>query len=152
MRLISTRHVAAALLAAALALPIAASAQTTATPDATTSESRRAQVEQHIADMHATLHITAAQEKAWDTFADVMLGNAQAMDTLLTNNEGKAATQSAEAILQTYADIAQQHAQNVQKLTLAFQALYTSLTAEQKAAADEMFRANAAQRAQKQAG
>ena len=159
MRLITQAALAPAVFALALSLPLAAWAQTTTPKPATTAStetpstdsmtSLRARVEQRIADMHATLHITAAEEKDWDQFADVMLANAQAMDSLLSTNAGKEATQNAEQILQTYAQITQLHAANVQKLSTAFEKLYTSLTSDQKKAADEMFRATAEQREQK---
>jgi len=150
MRLIPKTGLATAMLAAALLLPVAAFA---ATGDSTAADgSRQQKVEQRIADMHATLHITQAQEAQWDAFAQVMLDNAQAMDGLLTRGAGDLATQTAPQILQNYAVITQQHAQNVQKLSAAFNALYTDLTPEQKKAADEMFRSTAVDRQQKAGG
>jgi septal ring factor EnvC (AmiA/AmiB activator) len=154
MRLIRSNLLASAALAAALLLPVASWAQTTATstttaePAAASSTAREQRVEQHIADMHATLHITQAQEKQWNDFAQVMLDNAQAMDALMAKRADPTA-QSAEQILADYAEITQQHAQNVQKLATAFHTLYAGLAADQKKAADQMFRSTAEQREQK---
>jgi protein CpxP len=152
MQIIRSNLLASAALGVALLLPVASWAQTTtAQPAAASSgESREQRVEQRIADMHATLHITSAQEKQWDSFAQVMLDNAQAMDGVM-GKRADPATLSAEQSLAEYAAITQQHAQNVQKLSTAFHMLYGSLSAEQKKSADEMFRSNAEQRDQKAA-
>lgn len=134
------------VLAAALLLPPAVQAQTATQANA--SQSREERVEQRIADMHATLHITPAQDALWNSFAQVMLDNAQAMDSLL-KMEPDPAGRSAEQILDSYAAITAQHAENVKKLSAAFHTLYAQLSAEQKTAADEMFRATAARHAAK---
>jgi len=154
MRLIPTTHIAAAVLAAALAVPVAAWAQTTTTPapvaGAASAESPRQRVEQHIADLYATLQITPAQQKQWNEFAQVMLDNAQSMDMLVTKNRSSMTTANAEETMQNYAAMAKQHEQNVEKLLPAFRTLYASLTPEQKKAADEAFRERAEARDQKQ--
>jgi periplasmic protein CpxP/Spy len=157
MRFITTNHIASAIVAATLSLPVAAWAASDTTPAATTggaavAGSHQEKVEQRIADMHATLHITEAQEPQWDSFAQVMLDNAQAMETVLGKNAGTAPTRTATEIMQSYAEIAAQHAQNVQKLSTAFDTVYAGLTADQQKAADEMFRVKADEHAQKQGG
>jgi hypothetical protein len=156
MRFITTNHIASAILAAALALPVAAWAASDATPAsgeaAMPSGSHREKVEQRIADMHATLHITEAQGQQWDSFAQVMLDNAQAMEALVGKNAGTAAPRTAKEIMQSYAAIAEQHAQNVQKLSTAFDTLYATLAPDQQKAADEMFRVKADEQAQKKGG
>ena len=155
MRLITRTQISTAALALALSLPVAAWAQTTTTAAATTTagpaESREAKVEQRIADMHATLKITKTEEQQWDQFAQVMLDNAQAMDAVVTKDAANTATATAEQALQSYAELTQQHAQNVQKLSTAFSTLYASLTPDQKKTADEMFRSSAERRQEKQA-
>jgi protein CpxP len=150
MRLMTKSYITPALLALALSLPAAAWAQTTTAPATTQpAASIQQKVEQRIADMHATLNITPAQETQWDAFAQVMLDNAQAMQALESKSAGNMATASAVELLQSYSEIAQQHAQNVQKLSTAFGTLYASLTAEQKKSADEMFRSTAERREEK---
>jgi periplasmic protein CpxP/Spy len=153
MRSITTPRLTAALLAVALSIPVAAWAQTTTpTTNGATTLRVRENVEQRIADMHATLHITSAQEAQWDQFAQVMLDNAQSMRAELTKNAANPATQTADQAMQNYAEIAQVHAQNVQKLATAFNTLYASLQPDQKQAADQMFRARASERDQKKQG
>lgn len=160
MRFITTNHITSAILAAVLSLPVAAwaasdtlpaAAQPTATAEPSAG-SHRAKVEQRIADMHATLHITQAQEPQWDSFSQVMLDNAQAMEALLDKKAGASSMLTATEIMQSYAAIAQQHAQNVEKLSAAFDTLYAGLTVDQQKAADEMFRMTAAEHGQKQGG
>jgi hypothetical protein len=154
MRLITTTHITSAILAAALVVPMAAWSQTasTTTAAAEPATSRQAKVEARIADMYATLHITKAEDAAWNQFAQVMLDNAQAMDATISKSDATEATKTAEDILKGYAVVAQQHAENVQKLSAAFGTLYDSLTPEQKKQADEMFRAKAAAHEEKKSG
>jgi hypothetical protein len=161
MRFITTNHITAAILAAALALPLAAwagsdaapaPASTSAAPAEPAAGNHRENVEQRIADMHAILHITQAQEPQWDSFSQVMLDNAQAMEAVLGKNGGTAATRTAKEIMQSYAEIAGLHAQNVQKLSTAFDTLYAGLTADQQKSADEMFRMKAGEHEHKQGG
>ena len=108
----------------------------------------QAKVEQRIADMYATLHITSAQDPQWNAFAQVMLDNAQAMDTELHKNAA-AGKLNAQQQLHAYAEVTQLHADNVQKLAAAFDTLYPSLTPAQQTAADQMFSSAAMERHQK---
>jgi hypothetical protein len=164
MRSFLTNHVATAMLLAALALPAAAFAQTTSpaapqTPPAGTTtpapampmahpmkmmphtaQGAMAQVEKRIAALHSQLHITAAQQAQWDQFAQVMRDNASAFGQAMEDRAGKAKSMSAVDSLQSYAELAAMHAQNVQKLATAFQTLYGTLSDEQMKAADVAFR------------
>lgn len=127
--------VAPAALALALMFSSGAHAQAAAAP-----ESRQAKVEERIRDMYATLHITKAQDAEWNAYAQVMLDNAQAMDAAVQQSGGDRSKLSAAQILDNYAAISAQHAQNVEKLSAAFGVLYAGLSPDQKQAADEMFR------------
>ena len=79
-------------------------------------------VDQHIGALHAELHITPAQQAQWDQFAQVMRDNATAMDQLLEQRATSFASMNAAENMQSYAQIAQQHAQDTEKLATAFQA------------------------------
>ncbi len=153
MRTITATALGAALLAAGTMLPVASWAQTTTTTTTTASaapaSARKAQVEQRIADMHATLHITAAEDPAFNAFAQVMLDNAQAMDAIANKNESDLSMRTAVQSMQQYATVTEQHAQNVQKLSAAFGTLYATLSPAQQKMADEMFRNAATERQQK---
>ncbi len=156
MRTFTATAFGAALLAASTTIPVASWAQTTTSSTTTTTasgtaapeSSRKAQVEQRIADMHATLHITPAEDPAFNTFAQVMLDNAQAMDAIVNRNESDLSMRTAVQTLQQYAAVTEQHAQNVQKLSAAFGTMYAMLSPAQQKMADEMFRNAATERQQ----
>ena len=103
-------------------------------------ETLQALVEQRIADLHSQLHITSQQSQPWDQFAQVMRENAKEMDTLYRQRGEKFGSMSAVQNMQSYAEIEEQRAQQTQKLVPAFQALYDSMSDQQKADADRVFR------------
>ncbi len=101
-------------------------------------------VERRIADLHSKLHITPQQSQQWDQFAQVMRDNAKAMDTIYQQRAGRLGSMTAVDNMQSYAQIEQERAQDMQKLVPAFQTLYGSLSDQQKKTADQMFRNYAA--------
>jgi protein CpxP len=103
-------------------------------------ESVEALVEQRITELHSRLHITPAQSQQWDQFAQVMRDNAKQLDQLYQARAQKFATMTAVDNMQSFANIEQTRAQDVQKLVPAFQALYASLSDQQKKTADQLFR------------
>lgn len=127
--------IAPAALALTLAWSTAVQAQT-----APAQDKRQAKVEQRIRDMYATLHIKPAQDAEWNAYAQVMLDNAQAMEAVARPASGDRAQMNAAQILNNYAAVSAQHAQNVERLSAAFDVLYATLSADQRRAADEMFR------------
>jgi Spy/CpxP family protein refolding chaperone len=131
------------VLAATLSIS-SAFAQTAATPAAPASPAEAAahheqRVEQRIAYLHSALKITSAQESQWNAFADVMRSNSQSMSQLF---QQRAAGEHRSALddMKQYAQIAQVHADDMQKLVAAFEPLYNSLSPEQKTLADTTFR------------
>jgi protein CpxP len=139
------------LLVPAVAVPVGAMAQTqtpsagaATTPKAKPAakpESRADRVEQHISQLHTQLRITPAQQTAWDQFAQVMRDNAKNMNETLSQRGTTYASMNAAENMQSYAQIAEVHAQDTQKLAAAFQTLYGSMSDEQKKNADAVFRA-----------
>jgi len=103
--------------------------------------------DQRIADLHGQLHITAQQQTQWDQFAQVMRDNAKDLDQSYQQRAASMETMNAVENMQSYAQIEQTRAQDLQKLVPAFQTLYTSLSDQQKKQADQLFR-NYAARAQ----
>ena len=95
-------------------------------------------VDARIKSLHDRLKITSAQEPQWNAVAQVMHENAQTMEQAIQQRHQ---TQNMTAIddLKAYQAIAQAHLQNVQKLIPPFQALYDTLSPEQKKAADDAF-------------
>ncbi len=110
------------------------------TPDARSMQQR---VEKRIADLHAALHVTAAQQPQWDAFAAVMRDNAQHMDSALISDASGLGKMTAVDQMKTYAAITDQHAKDMASLVPAFQTLYDAMTPEQKLNADKYFRAQA---------
>ncbi len=160
------------LLAATLALPVGAWAQgaapapanpadtsgTSATrpaapmKDAAKANRHEDRVERRITDLHARLKITPAQEQQWSQFAQVMRDNARQMDEDFQQRSQHVQEMSALDNMQSYAKIAEAHAQDVQKLVPAFEALYNSMSAEQKHTADQVFRSYAERGQQRHEG
>ena len=140
---------------AAIAAPPAAGNPTVVAPAATASSpavapakpavrhSQESTVEQRIADLHAKLSITPAQQPQWEPFAQVMRDNAVAIDQAFQQRVKALPTMTAVDNVKSYAGIGAEHAQEMQKLVPAFQALYDTMSDSQKQVADQVFRADA---------
>jgi hypothetical protein len=115
-----------------------------ATPvKAETGHDHEAKIQQQIADLHARLQITPAQQQQWDQFAQVMRDNARRIDESFERRVQALPGLTAPENMQSYAQVAEEHAQDVQKLVPAFQALYGTMSDSQKRTADEVFRNDA---------
>ncbi|MDB5976300.1 MAG: hypothetical protein JWR07_3060 [Nevskia sp.] len=97
-------------------------------------------VETRIDDLHTRLAITAAQEDSWSKVAAVMRDNASAMAPLVQARASQATTMTAVDDLNSYARIAEAHADGIQKFAPAFETLYGSMSDAQKKNADDIFR------------
>jgi protein CpxP len=150
MKVIALNRLALLAVAALLALPAAASAQSTHAPAAPQAavapavKSAEERVERRIAELHAQLHITPAEQQQWDQFAQVMRDNAREMDQVFIQRAQQYESMNAVQNMQSYEHVAETHAQHLQKLVPAFQNLYNSMSDQQKQIADRVFRANAA--------
>ena len=115
-----------------------ANATAAASPPAAQEAKHSAAVESHIAGLKKKLMITSAQEQTWDTFASVMRDNGEAIEAAVQERE---ATKDLDALhdLQSYANVAQVHADGAKKLAAAFEPVYAALTPAQKKNADTMF-------------
>lgn len=113
-------------------------------------ESLESLVDRRIADLHSKLHITPEQSAQWDQFAQVMRDNAKQMDQMYQDRAKSFSTMSAVDNMQSFAQIEQQRADGMQKLVPAFQAVYSSLSDQQKKVADQLFRNYSEHPAQKQ--
>lgn len=130
----------AAALAACALVPAGASAQQPEPAAASLAKDETAKVEQHIKHLHDQLGVTPAEQPQWDQFADVMRGNAAQMNQAFNDRGSKFGTASAVDDMQSYAKVAQVHADNMQKLATAFQSLYDAFPDPQKQVADRVFR------------
>ncbi len=149
---LAARSVAAAtfLAAALLAMPAAALARPSALQVAQAAPAAPAQpakpkrtrvdrVEMRITQLHAELKITPAQETLWNAVAQAMRDDAKAMEQAIEQRR-QAKSMTAVDDLKSYQAIADAHAQGLQKLVPAFQALYGAMPPEQQKVADAVFR------------
>jgi protein CpxP len=138
-----TSLVGTAMLTASIG-PAAAQTQaqtpTAKAPAAAAATSARPEtVEQRITTLKTALKITPDQEGKWDGVAKAMRDNATAMDKLVQDKRGKMAKMNAVDDLKTYQELTQAHLDGQKKMISAFQSLYDSMPAEQKANADGVF-------------
>jgi len=146
------------LLIAGLVLSAAAHAQAPTPPAPTPAPAAPAPanpamddaIGKRIAQLHAALKITPDEETQWGQFADVMRDNAHKMDQTYKDRAAKFADLNALENMQSYAQIAQEHAEDVQRLVTAFQPLYAAMPDAQKKIADQVFRNAAAKRTRQQ--
>ncbi len=97
-------------------------------------------VENRIRDLHDKLKVTEAQAGQWDAEARTMRSNAQAIDELVQERRKNAAQMTAVADLRAYQEIVEAHAKGAKRLGDVFEKLYDTMSDEQKALADSVFR------------
>lgn len=167
MKMILPNNFASTAAAALLFLPMTAVAQSSPTPATATPQvapppavsspiaghpvaGRNAEerVERRITELRAQLRITPAEQQQWDQFAGVMRENARDMDQIFIQRAQQLGSMTALQNMQSYEQLADAHAQHLQKLVAAFQSLYEAMPDQQKQLADQVFHANAEQRAQ----
>jgi periplasmic protein CpxP/Spy len=122
----------------AQAAPIQLAADQAATP-AKPKRSPTERVDSHIKNLHDRLKISAAQEQSWGAVAQVMRDNAAQMQLAIQQRQEAAKTLTAIDDLKAYQAIAEAHVQGLQKLIPAFQALYSTMPADQQKNADAVF-------------
>ena len=108
---------------------------------ATSTEPPRApiqEVESRIADLHRRLLITPTQEPRFKAYADVMRANAQTIQSLF-DERAKETDMSAVGRLRWVARLTRVHADNLEKLVPVLEALYQTLSDQQKKLADTAF-------------
>jgi len=119
-------------------LSIAATTESTPPPPAKRSAVDR--TEARINDLHGTLKITPAQEELWNNLAQVMRDEAKTMDALIKTRTEIGKSMNAVEDLKSYAQITEAHAEGLKKFVPAFEALYGSMSDEQKKNADVLFK------------
>lgn len=97
-------------------------------------------VEQRIRKLHQELHITAAEAGPWHAFAQTIRDNAERMERAFSERAHKLPTMNAEQAMQSYTELAQLHARNMDQLSDSFGKLYSVLSPSQKHEADVLFR------------
>ncbi|HEY1505254.1 MAG TPA: Spy/CpxP family protein refolding chaperone [Stellaceae bacterium] len=163
-RTILTLAAAAAIGSGLVWSPLAARAQSNATPPAAASDAAPmaqtptagasaqtvkprsdAQVEARITQLHKELKITKDQESDWNALAQDMRDNAHAMSSEIEARNG---TKPMNAVdnLKSYAKIADTHADGLKKIVPDFEKLYDAMSPAQKKTADTVFNQRVNQR------
>ncbi|HML11141.1 MAG TPA: Spy/CpxP family protein refolding chaperone [Stellaceae bacterium] len=96
------------------------------------------EIELRIATLHRQLNIQPGQEVLFDAYADAMRANAHAIHALFLQRV-PVTDFTAPARLRWYAQLTAAHAEATSRLIAPFDALYQSLSDQQKAAADRYF-------------
>ena len=107
-------------------------------------------VEARIEELHKKLHITDAQKPQWDALAQVMRENAQAMVDLQKQRASSTQSMSAVDVVKSYSAVIEAHEAGMKKFIPAFEALYNSMSDEQKKTTDALFRSRARKAAKKE--
>jgi protein CpxP len=107
-------------------------------------------VETRIKELHKKLHITDAQKTQWDNVAQVMRDNAKAMEDLQKQRAADTQSMTAVDVVKSYAQVIDAHEDGMKKFIPAFEALYNSMSDEQKKIADSLFRSRARAEAKKE--
>jgi len=108
-------------------------------------------VEARIKELHKRLHITDAQKTQWDSLAQVMRDNAQAMVDLQKQRAADVKSMNAVDAVKSYGSVIEAHEAGMKKFIPAFEALYDSMSDAQKKIADSLFRSRARAAAKKEA-
>jgi periplasmic protein CpxP/Spy len=116
-----------------------ASADSSSSAMAAADAKRDGAVEKHIKELYVTLKITPAEEAQWNEVAATMRENAKDLDRAIDKRVANAASATAIDDLNSYAAIAQAHANGVKKLASAFSGLYSVMSDAQKKEADQVF-------------
>jgi hypothetical protein len=122
------------------AAPAPAKSASAGTKKKKSAEEQQETIDARIDHLHKQLQITPAQEDLWKNVAQVMRDNAEKMSSLIKARMDNAKSMTAIDDLKAYADITDAHAEGTKNMLTAFQALYNSMSDEQKKAADTEFR------------
>jgi periplasmic protein CpxP/Spy len=117
---------------------------TTGTPTSSTAKSKPRhsmadRVEDRIKRLHDDLKITPDQESKWQAVADAMRDDSKAMQATIAERRQNRANMSAVDDLRSYQKVAETHVQGLQRLIPAFEALYDTMSPDQKKNADMVF-------------
>jgi hypothetical protein len=114
-------------------------AQGDAAPAPATKKSPMAEAEARIKQLRVQLKITPAQKSQWHDVAQAMRENAKDMQAIIAERHKKTGQMTAVDDLRSYQEAAETHVQGLQRLIPAFQALYDTMSPEQKKNADAVF-------------
>jgi hypothetical protein len=98
------------------------------------------QTEAQIKQLEGALKITEAQKELWDNLTQVMRENAKEMDALTKDRAEKTKPMNAVEHMKFHSQVTEAHLEQLNKLIPTFEALYDSMSDEQKKTTDTIFR------------
>jgi hypothetical protein len=98
------------------------------------------QTEARIKQLQDALKITEAQKELWNNLTQVMRENAKEMDALTKGRVENIKTMNAVEHIKFYSQITETHLNQLKKFIPPFEALYASMSNEQKKTTDTIFR------------
>ena len=96
-------------------------------------------VENRIKQLRGAIKITEAQEQLWNNLTKVMRENAKEMDTLTKERSANPMAMNALEELKFHLKITQAQAAQLEEFIPQFEALYLSMSDEQKMSSDSLF-------------
>ena len=96
--------------------------------------------ESRIKQLHSMLKITEAQKELWNNVTVVMRENAAELDAMSKDKSEVTKTMNAVESLKFHSQITEAHLAQQKKLIPVFEALYTSMSDDQKTITDAVFR------------
>ena len=96
--------------------------------------------EARINDLQNALKITKDQQELWNSLTQVMRDNAKTMDDLIKARIEKSKAMNAVEDLKSYNQISEAQLEGMKKFMPAFEALYNSMSDDQKKNADSLFK------------
>jgi hypothetical protein len=95
--------------------------------------------EARIKQLQGALKITDSQKELWDNLTQVMRENAKEMDALTKDRDEKSMTMNSVEQMKFRVQISQAHLEQLQKFIPPFEALYDSMSDQQKKNTDTIF-------------
>ena len=99
--------------------------------------------EAQIKQLQGALKITKSQEESWISLTQVMRDNAKEMDAFTKQRAENTKTMNALEQMKLHSQITEAHLDQLKKLIPPFEALYNSMSDEQKQSTDTIFRTGA---------
>lgn len=95
--------------------------------------------EARIKQLQGALKITAAQEESWNNVTRVMRENAKEMDAVAKDRAANTKVMNAVEHMELHSQITEAHLNQLKKFIPPFEALYASMSDEQKKSTDKIF-------------
>ena len=115
-------------------------ASTDQTSPAKVRRSHLERTESRIKDLENALKITPAQQGLWTALTQVMKDNAKTLEDLIKARADKSKNMNAVEDLKSYSQYSEANVEGLKKFIPAFEALYNSMSDEQKKNADVLFK------------